>query len=124
MTRVEVVGTWGGKRNGAGRKLNPLKSAKIAADLIERNKAMKGDANTPTPLEFLLAELWNPELPADVRRFAAVQCLPFIHPKLQSVNVQHEDDHRLVIELVDFNRSVVTLPAQPAITVIADDDDD
>jgi hypothetical protein len=71
---------WGGKREGAGRRLNPLKSSKLAAELIERNKRMKGDANCPTPLEYVLGVLWDATQPPEVRFEAAKQALPFCHP--------------------------------------------
>jgi hypothetical protein len=116
---------WGGRRTGAGRPINPLKSQRLAAELIERNKRLKGDDNAPTPLEYWLAVLWNPAEPAERRDEAARVCMPYIHPKLQSVSVQNEDDNRVTIIVRDFTKTesgseVVAIEHQSVVPVIID----
>jgi hypothetical protein len=119
---------WGGHRKGAGRKLNPLKSAKIAADLIERGKRILGDGNAPTPLDFLLQQLWDPQNSFDVRMDAAKAALPYCHPRLQSVDITSEEDRTVRIEFVEFTREAVlqapsafsaAVSNQPAIPALA-----
>lgn len=100
--------SWGGKRDGAGRKINPLRTAKLAESLLDRQRRDYGAAAAPTPLEFILAEMWNLNNTVEVRRTMAIAALPFCSPKLQSVNVQHDDDNKLVIELIDFTKKSVT----------------
>jgi hypothetical protein len=39
----------------------------------------------PTPLEFLEAVYLNNDLPLSVRMRAAVECAPYVHPKLTAI---------------------------------------
>lgn len=92
----------GGRRPGAGRPINPLKSQKLVAEIIERNRRMKGDDNCPMPIEYWLAVLWNPAEPQDRRDRAAEICLPYTSPRLQAVAVTNPDDNRITIQIKDF----------------------
>ncbi len=73
----------GGVRKGAGRPRGSL--TKRTREIAERT-TRKG----LTPLEFLLAQMHNPELSSDAQRDAAKAAAPFIHPRLSSMEVRGE----------------------------------
>ena len=45
----------------------------------------------PTPLEFLEAVYLNNDLPLSVRMRAAVECAPYVHPKLTAIATSSMD---------------------------------
>ena len=51
-------------------------------------------SDRPTPLEFLEAVYLNNDLPLSVRMRAAVECAPYVHPKLTAIATSSMDgDH-------------------------------
>lgn len=70
----------GGARAGAGRK--PGVRNKKTAALLERVQA-EGE----TPLQFLLGQMRNINNPRDVRIDAAKAAAPYVHAKLQNIEM-------------------------------------
>lgn len=97
---------WGGARKGSGPKPNPLLTAKMTTQLIERARKAHPEGDCPTPLEYFLSQLWDANLPRHIRFEAAKCAAPYMHPKLSNVSVSNPDDNRLVITLRDFAKPV------------------
>ena len=70
----------GGKRDGAGRRAGTPSKSK--AKMIEAVKA-----TGITPLDFLLQELRDTNLPQDTRHAAAVAAAPYLHSKMPTAIV-------------------------------------
>jgi hypothetical protein len=70
--------TWGGKREGAGRKQGSRlqKTAAIAHRLVEEGQ---------TPLEYILAVMRDPSHPTELRLDCAKAALAYIHPRIAQV---------------------------------------
>lgn len=76
---------WGGKREGAGRKVGSRlqKTAVIAHRLTEEGQ---------TPLEYILSVMRDPLQPSEVRLDCAKAAAPYIHPRLAMVHNKVETD--------------------------------
>ena len=74
----------GGERLGAGRKngSRTKKTAEIAFRAAEEGI---------TPLEYMLSILRDPNAPPERRDWAAEKSAPYIHPRLQAVEVSGKD---------------------------------
>ena len=70
----------GGKREGSGRKAGVPSKSK--AKMVEAIKS-----TGITPLEFLLSELRDEELPLKDRHDAAVAAAPYVHSKMPTAIV-------------------------------------
>ena len=107
---------WGGSRKGAGRKLSPLKTEKLAADLIARGQLLLGHDDAPTPLDFILQQLWNKENPFEIRFDAAKTALPFCSPKLQAVAVKNmnAEDDKITIVIKDLSKPQPRIESKPS----------
>jgi hypothetical protein len=109
----------------------------MAAKFLERVEKDKS-GKLQTPLDFLLRVMCQEDLSLEMRFEAAKAAAPFVHPKLQSVSVQSEEDNKLTIVLRDFGSAspaiqagdVVTAQLGPsladrvAVAVAGEDDDD
>ncbi|HEX3862114.1 MAG TPA: hypothetical protein VHY35_10525 [Stellaceae bacterium] len=93
----------GGKRTGAGRPLNPIKSAKLAFELLERGKQTLGEDGAPHPLDFALAIMWDPNEDKATRLDMLKTVLPYCSPRLSSVEVKDPDAQRMTVVIRDFS---------------------
>ncbi len=80
----------GGKRQGAGRKVNQLTKR-------TREIAIQSVVEGETPLEFLISVMRNSSHKMEMRLDAAKAAATYVHPKL--ANVQHGGDGKNPIEL-------------------------
>jgi hypothetical protein len=117
MTASKGIGR-GGKREGAGGKLNPLRNARLTALLIEREQRMYGADNRPTPLAFMLNVMWNDKMPFEQRYDAAKAAAPFCHPKLLATQVKQENDNKITIEFKDFASNSKTITSNPVVPLL------
>ena len=101
----------GGRRRGAGRPLNPYRTAEVAAKLLQDAKDGFGSEKKPTPLEYLLRLMWADDQPFEIRFDAAKSALPYCHPRLQSVTVTNPEDNKITIEFRNFQK-----PAEPVVS--------
>jgi hypothetical protein len=116
-----VARGWGGARPNTGPKANPYRTAKLSAAIIEKAKHNFGDSVRPNPLEYLLAVMWS-ETESPATRFeAAKAAAPFCHPKMMAVNVEAQEDNRLVIEFRDFRKSSRSIGQEEPLQQIATD---
>lgn len=96
----------GGIRKGAGRPLSPLKSAKLAADLLERGKAMLGNDVAPHPLDLALSLMWDKTQSLELRVDMLKTVLPYCSPRLSSVEVRDPDAARMTVVIRDFSNAL------------------
>ena len=78
------AGNRGGVREGAGRKVGTRnkRTAELIASIEETGE---------TPLEFMLGVMRNVKLSSDTRLDAAKSAAPYVHAKLQSLEVAGKD---------------------------------
>lgn len=93
----------GGVRAGAGRKPGTLtKRTREAAEKLH----IEGE----NPLDFLLQVMRNPEADFDARFEAAKAAAPYVHPRLQAVEMKAEVDasvevHRIELVAADVSKN-------------------
>lgn len=92
------AGAGPGERRG-GRAKGVKNHASIA-----REAAVK--ASGVTPLEFLLEQMRNPKLTAEVRRQCARDAAPYVHPKLASVEHGNKDGQPFQVVLSPPDREL------------------
>lgn len=110
----------GGIRKGAGRKPNPLRSAKLAAELLERGKKLLGDGNAPQPLDLALALMWDKSQPIELRIDMLKTALPYCSPRLSSVEVSDPNASRMTVIIRDFSdKNAIVNALMPASTIDA-----
>lgn len=130
---------WGGRRENSGRKRNPYRTAEAGRKIAQRA------SEDPTglyksPLDFLITVMQSPEHPIELRVDCAKAAAPYVHAKLQSIDITSEEDRRLEIVFTDFRSTIqggtAAIPHSPlvdlstslalpvAISVALDDDDD
>lgn len=87
----------GGRRPGAGRKPG-------AATIRTREIANQAIAVGQSPLEYLLNVMRDSTNPLEVRMEAAKICCPFVHPRLQAIQLDtREEKDTPIIEVVYVN---------------------
>lgn len=87
----------GGRRPGAGRPKGSKSKTTIQREEAER-RALEGVPDDVTALGLMQAIYKNPELPLNVRMFAADKAAPYETPKLQAVELSGETTVRTVSE--------------------------
>ena len=74
-------------------------------------------SDRPTPLEFLEAVYLNNDLPLSVRMRAAVECAPYVHPKLTAIataTMNGKDFASLLEKAAQRSRAALVVDHQPA----------
>jgi hypothetical protein len=91
-------GGWnkGFKVPGSGRKPGTKNKATIAKEQMIKGMLAKMAVDAQDPLTFFASILKNPDAPFEERKYAASELLPFMHPKLSSIEARtggrtHED---------------------------------
>lgn len=114
----------GGKREGSGRpkgaKTRPTlqdlqnkiamvepHTLKARNDLTARKLHDKAaaDPSVRLPLDFLLEIMADERLPIAMRLDATKSAAPYLHSKLQTLDVKSQEDKTLRIEFVDFRET-------------------
>jgi hypothetical protein len=71
----------------------------------------------PSPLDFLRAVYLNNDLPLSVRMRAAVECAPYVHPKLTAIattSMDGKDFASMLERAVARSRAPLVIDHQPA----------
>lgn len=98
MTETTEKAKKGGARAGAGRKKGvPNKRTQLVQDAVA--------ASGITPLDFMLKVMRDPKKPFDMRLDAAKAAAPYVHAKLQSVEVSGKGGG--AIEITQITRKIV-----------------
>jgi hypothetical protein len=85
----------GGKREGAGRP--PGSVNKVTKAVVE-----KAAAGGIMPLDYMLKELRTSDDPV-VRRWAAAQAAPYLHPRLASTEHSGKGGGDIIVRMINFD---------------------
>lgn len=98
----------------------PPKTMKARNDLTARkvHDRAAADPKYKLPLDFLLAIMADETLPISMRLDSAKSACPFVHSKLQSIDVKSEEDKTLRIEFIDFRQTDITPAIAPALALV------
>lgn len=134
MPTKKPKGQWGGPRPGGGPKPDPFKRA--VDDHRKRVMQMLHNATAegkPTPLEYLLENMWDETLPRYQRVSIAKILAPYIHPRLNTVEVNNNNpDNTVNIQIRDFSKQQSPLQViqhqntvvESVVRSLADDDEE
>lgn len=111
----------GGPRNGAGRKPSPLRTAKLAFELLERGKKLLGDDNAPQPLDLALSIMWDKTQDQATRIDMLKTVLPYCSPRLSSVEVKDPNASRMTVVIRDFSDRGAAVGSEDTLTLTHND---
>src|SRR5579863_9509464 len=97
---------WGGKRSGSGRKRSWARTTEIGKRVARM--ALESNGEYQAPLDFLITVMQDATQPLEMRVDCAKAAAPYVHAKLQSIDITSEEDRRMVIEFVDFRAAPST----------------
>jgi len=98
---------WGGKRVKAGRPYSGAKTDTIAKLLRKRAAEDPEGKLTELPLDFLIRVMRDNDQPIGLRVDCAKSAAPYVHAKLQSIDIHSEEDRTLKIEFLNFTKHLV-----------------